>query len=312
METPNPFNVRTAAELLAATVTPRPFILDPILSPGSAALIWGPSGVGKSFLALGLALAVAGGGSFLGWTAPRPRNVLYLDGEMSAAAVGARLRLFGSPPPSLHLWLAADQGGRPLDLTTLDGLERLVRGWRKVPDLIVIDSLSSLVGVRGGDSERWSEMRYFLGLQKRAARAVVMVHHANRDGAMRGLSQRADAMDLIMALRRPRDWQPTDGARVELRLEKPRHQIGAAAAPIEAQLCPGADGTAQWQWHRGGSRDLQRALPLFEKGMSAEAVAKAIGVSARTGYRLQQRAREGGCHGVSGIDLSPENASRFG
>jgi hypothetical protein len=58
-----PFNVRTATELLEATAVPLPFLLEPILSPGSAALICGPSGVGKSFLALGLAQAVAGGGS---------------------------------------------------------------------------------------------------------------------------------------------------------------------------------------------------------------------------------------------------------
>ncbi len=143
-------------------------------------------------------------------------------------------------------------------------------------------------------------MRYFLGLQKRGGRSVVMVPHANRDGAMRGLSQRADALDLIVALRRPRDWQPPDGARFELRFEKPRHQMGAAAAPIEAPLCTGPDGRAEWQRHRGGSRDLQRALPLLQQGMSAEAVAREIGVSPPTGYRLRQRARELGLMGCDG------------
>lgn len=49
-------------------------------------------------------------------------------------------------------------------------------------------------------------------------------------------------MDVIMALRRPRDWQPADGARFELRLEKARHQAGAVLEPFEAQLCTGADG----------------------------------------------------------------------
>ena len=73
---------------------------------------------------------------------------------------------------------------------------------------------------------------------------MVMVHHANRDGAMRGISRRADAMDLVMALRRPRDWRPADGARFELHLEKARLLAGAGLAPIEAQLCTGADGLA--------------------------------------------------------------------
>jgi hypothetical protein len=96
-------------------------------------------------------------------------------------------------------------------------------------------------------------------------------------------------MDLIMALRRPRDWQPSDRARFELHVEKTR---GAQFAPIEARLCPGVDGTAHWQWHRAGSAPLRLAAPLLQQGMSAEAVGKAIGVSPRTAYRLQRRARE--------------------
>jgi hypothetical protein len=160
-------------------------------------------------------------------------------------------------------------------------------------ELVVIDSLSSLAGgLLQPDTERWHEMRYFLGLQQRFGRSIVMVHHANRDGALRGNSRRADAMDVVMALRRPRDWQPADGARFELRLEKARHQSGAELVPIEAQLCAGADGLGQRQWHRGESAAFRRAAPLLQQGMSAEAVAKAIGVSARTAYRLQRRARE--------------------
>ena len=135
-------------------------------------------------------------------------------------------------------------------------------------------------------------MGSFLAFQQRMGRAVVLVHHANREGALRGTSRRIDAMDVVIALRRPHDWQPADGARFELRLEKTRHQSGAGLAPVEAQLRTGPDGRAKWQWHRGGSAALRRAAPLLQQGMSAEAVGKAIGVSPRTAYRLQRQARE--------------------
>jgi hypothetical protein len=283
--------IRSAAELAAAADAPPPFVLAPLIRPGTATLVYGPAGVGKSFLALGLAWAAAGGGSFLGWTAPRPHKVLYLDGEMSPQAVAGRLRLFGPPPPSLRMWLAMEQPGPRLDLSTEDGIVRLIASWGAV-DLVVVDSFSSLAGVTHNDPERWTEMGQFLAFQRSVDRAVVLVQHANRDGAMRGNSRRADAMDVIMALRRPRDWQPADGARFELRLEKARHQTGEGLEPIEAQLCTGADGNAHWQWHRGGSAALRRAAPLLQQGMSAEAVGKAIGVSPRTAYRLQRRARE--------------------
>jgi hypothetical protein len=176
--------------------------------------------------------------------------------------------------------------GPGLDLSTLDGLSRLVDSWGEV-DLVIIGG-----GFKQQAPDRWHEMRYFLGLQRRAKRAVVMVHHANRVGAMRGIGRRADAMDLIMALRRPRDWQPAAGARFALHLERARHLTGPGLAPIEAQLCAGPDGCAEWQWHRGESAALRRATALLQQGTSAEAVGKAIGVSPRTAYRLQRRARE--------------------
>jgi hypothetical protein len=288
MENASLLTIRSAADLLDAA-PPQPFILEPILAPGTLALIYGPPGVGKSFLALGLALAAAGAGSLLGWTAPRRHKVLYLDGEMRRDAVARRLRLFGRPPRSLKMWLATEDSGSPLDLATEDGIVRLMASWQGV-ELVIVDSLASLAGTSRNDPERWPEMRQFLLYQQSVGRAVLLVHHANRSGALRGISQRAAAMDVVMALRRPRDWQPADGARFELRLEKARHQTGAA--PIEAQLCTGPDGRARWQWHQGGSADLRRAAPLLQQGMSAEAVAKAIGVSPRTAYRLKRQARE--------------------
>ncbi len=210
---------------------------------------------------------------------------------MSREAVSRRLRLFGPPPPSLHLWLSSDETGPKLDLSGFDGLLRLANVARDM-DLVVIDSLPSLTATTHRDPQRWLEFRHYLAVQQRERRAVVMVHHANRDGALHGIGERAFAVDLVMAVRRPRDWQPADGARFEVRLEKTRHQTGAEDGRLEAQLQTDADGRGHWQWSRGGSAALRRALPLLQQGMSAEAVGRAIGVAPRTAYRLQRRARE--------------------
>ena len=74
-----------ATELAGAAFPPPEAILAPILSRGSQCLMYGPSGVGKSLVALGIAHAAATGGSFLGWHAPRPHRVLYLDGYTTRA-----------------------------------------------------------------------------------------------------------------------------------------------------------------------------------------------------------------------------------
>src|SRR5712671_6357378 len=110
-----------ATELMVADLPERQSLLDPILASDSLALLYGPRGLGKTFVALGIAWAVAGGGSFLGWRAERPRKVLYIDGEMAATDLQARLRMLGSAPPDLE-FLSADLGeGTMPDLGYMEG-----------------------------------------------------------------------------------------------------------------------------------------------------------------------------------------------
>ena len=89
-----------ATELMVADLPERESLLDPILSSNTLALLYGPRGLGKTFVALGIAWAAASGASFLGWTASRPHRVLYIDGEMAATDMKQRLLMFGSAPPS--------------------------------------------------------------------------------------------------------------------------------------------------------------------------------------------------------------------
>ena len=225
----------SARELAAAEGAALPAVLDPLLPAGDVALVYGPSGVGKSLLALGIACAAAAGSSFLGWRAPRPHRVLYVDGKATAGHLQRRLALFGPPPASLDFWLASRDDGPILDLSQGAGQERLVAGWGQ-PELVVLDDLSSLAGLRSGDPDRWPELQRFLQLQRSLGRAVLMVHHANSRGTLRGGSRREDVIDLVLALRPPPAWTAAQGARFEIHVEKARNVHGAALQPILATL----------------------------------------------------------------------------
>jgi putative DNA primase/helicase len=275
----------SAPELAAAASGAADFVLDPLLEAGDVALVFGPGGIGKSWLALGIAHAVAAGTPVLGWRPPRPRDVLYVDGRSTAGQLRRRLALFGPPPPALDLWLASRDDGPVLDLSCADGQERLVAGWGH-PELVVLDDLASLAGLQGGDPDRWHELQRFLQLQRSLGRAVLMVHHANRRGGARGGSRREDVADLVLALRPPRDWRAAGPARFEIHVEKARRLHGAAMAPVLAELR--AEG-----WRSGAARagTLDRAVALLETGMNAEAMGVALGVSRATAFRLQQQAR---------------------
>lgn len=287
-----------ATDLVQAELPERTAILDPILSTKSLALLYGPRGLGKTFVALAIAWAAASGASFLGWRASRPHRVLYIDGEMAAVDIQKRLKLLGPAPPSLDFMLADMQTVAPPDLGDGEGQRRLMESWGH-PELVVLDNLSSLVGFKRGDPDPWSGLQRFLMLQRRFGRAVLLVHHANKQGLQRGTNRREDLLDLVMAMRRPADYEPQQGARFEIHFEKARGLHGDAVEPIEARLEIGTSatappGSAHWSWRPLDGARLEQAACLLDQGLSAAKMARAIGVSRATGYRLRERARRSG------------------
>jgi len=279
-----------ATELMVADLPERRFLLDPILTSNTLALLYGPRGLGKTFVALGIAWAAASGASFLNWTASRPHRVLYIDGEMAAVDLRERLRLLGSAPPTLQ-FLVADLSTHSLpDLGYYEGQGRLQEIWGD-PELVVIDNLSSLAGFKSGDPDCWTELQRFLMLQRRSGRAVLVLHHANKEGDQRGTNRREDVLDLVMALRRPADWQSSDGARFELHFEKARGLQGEAIEPMEARIRTDNQGVARWEWRPLQQTELERLVALISQGLSPRQAGRELGLSNGTLYRLRNKAR---------------------
>ena len=81
----------TATEFLATTFPPREYVIEPAIPTQGLALVYAPRGTGKTHVSLGIAYAVACGGPFLRWTAPKPRRTLFVDGEMPGVALQERL-----------------------------------------------------------------------------------------------------------------------------------------------------------------------------------------------------------------------------
>ena len=69
-------------DFVALPLPQRQHVLAPILPERGLAMLFAPRGVGKTQVAVNIGWAVACGQPFFRWYAPKPRRVLYVDGEM--------------------------------------------------------------------------------------------------------------------------------------------------------------------------------------------------------------------------------------
>ena len=282
----------SASSLLSTEVPEQSAVLAPHFHEGTLCLLYGPRGLGKTFLAMSIAWAAASGTSILSWTASRTHRVVYVDGEMAAADMKRRVAAFGAPPDNLRLILSALSGKRRLpDLAEFAGQETLWKACgKRWPDVLVLDNLSSLAGFHMGNPDPWMKMQPFFLMLRRVGTTVIIVHHANKDGSQRGSSQKEDVLDLVLALRRPIDYSQSQGARFELHIEKSRGVCGAAVEPIEARLRFGPDGQIQWDWEPLEQHDLHRVTGLLRQGLNPNQIARELGISKSKAYRLREQA----------------------
>ena len=296
-------------------------LLNPILPERSLAMLYAPRGIGKSWLGLSIGLAVASGAPLLRWTVPRPRHVLYVDGEMPLAELQLRLASIKAgmgvaiPNHGFRI-LAADNTEAGINLSSNEGQQALEPHLAHI-DLLILDNLSTLMASGSeGASDAWLPMQNWLLRLRRMGIAVLLIHHAGVNGRQRGTSRREDALDTVIALRRPVDYSPKEGARFEVHIEKARALVGEGALPFEALVSDSGKPGIQWL-----ARDLkppifQQAAELFASGRTVRQVKEILGISHGEAGRLRLRAAAEGLLEPNGEDgeEEPEIApgGRFG
>jgi DNA repair protein RadA/Sms len=158
--------------------------------PGSAMLVGGDPGIGKSTLLLQIGAKLATNG----------RNVVYVSGEESAEQVRLRaIRLgLGKSPVKL----AAATSVRDV-LTTLDG---------DSPDLLVIDSIQTMhsdliEGAPGTVSQVRASAQELVRFAKERGVAVVLVGHVTKDGTIAGPRVLEHMVDTVLSFEGERSHQ---------------------------------------------------------------------------------------------------------
>lgn len=215
----------------------------PVFCAGHLGQVFAERGIGKTWLLQSLAMAAATGGRCLDFEAPTPVYVLYIDGEMSSQDTQERFvqmadLLDVSPGDRLSVVAADWQADYLRRLDTPEG-QAMVEPHIDRADLILIDNRSCLFDSEGEkDPTAWQPAQEWLLSLRRRGKAVLMAHHANRQGGARGLSKSEDQLNLIVKLARPDNYTADQGSRFTATFEKARGAHGLAVAPFTASLTP--------------------------------------------------------------------------
>lgn len=179
-----------------------------ILSPGDTAVLYGESGAGKTFLALDMAWSIARGEPWGGHKCNRAA-VLYvsLEGrhgfETRTLAIrnhrGDTAGHFAELVPSIAL--IKDKAGALGVATIVEAATQLSARVGCAVGLIIVDTLARATA--GDDENDTAAMAFFVEqrmaeISRQTGAAVLVVHHPNKSGTMRGSSVLKGAADCVL------------------------------------------------------------------------------------------------------------------
>jgi KaiC/GvpD/RAD55 family RecA-like ATPase len=294
--------VDTIGEFLGYEFPPRQWVMEPIIPQQGLTMCFSWRGTGKTYVSLGIAYAVAAGGKFLRWSAPVPRKTLFIDGEMTGTMMQQRLReiALGSKAEAaedaLHVLTPDRQTLGIMPNLSTDGGRATVEAYIKRHNIkfVVIDNISALYGAaKDNDAESWMPMQGWLRHLRFEGVSVLLVHHTGKGGEQRGTSSREDILDVSIKLKRPSDYQTSDGCRFEVHFEKTRGIFGTDAEPFEAKLVI-IDGAATWTMKGVKENINDQIAELTDLGMKPAEIAAELQCHRATVYRAVKRGKSGG------------------
>ena len=302
--------LHSGATFVAQDTAPRPALLSSFFREGDFGFIYAPRGVGKTWLAMLMARAVAEGSALGEWPAgdAGPQRVCYVDGEVNLpdAIERARLVQMSAGVHWLHHETITALTGRGLNLADPVQqralLEMLIKNKIRV---VFLDNLSCLMrGVAENEADDWEMVLDWLLDIRRAGISVVLIHHAGRNGEMRGTSRREDAAHWIVKLEDAGDSDST-GAVFKSRFTKNRNtRHGSASCPplIWTLTTEGDRLTVNCERHS----DADALVDLVKGGMtSAREISAELGVTPGTVSKWARKAQDSGRIRIEGRQYKP-------
>ena len=289
---------RDSAGIEALGLPPRNPILGDWFKEGDLGFIYAPRGIGKTWLSLAIASAVANGRRLGPWEAHGVWPVCYVDGEMALDGMKERMHGMEAGPnlsilnheALFHLTAKVLNIAEPETQKAL--MDHCLETGQRA---LVLDNLSCLAsGMEENKADHWEAVLNWLLAMRRHKVAVLIVHHAGRNGEMRGTSKREDSAFWVLRLDAVNeDKAGTDRqTRFISRFTKERNS-GRQHAPVEWTFQTGPEGLTRISHKEPDKMDILRQW--IEAGLDTPTdIAQEIGVTKGTVSKWAKKAQQAG------------------
>lgn len=206
-----PMKAMSLNELFAAGGSKIDWRIKDVLPLQGVGILGGPSGIGKTWMLLDLAIECAVGGKWIGHLETTKGRVLYIDEESSHMLLRHHLtRLLtakNQTNASLDLFFAVEQGLRLTNSNSVEKLGKLLD--EKKPDLVIVDTLIRVHDAEENSASAMSQVfEVIRHLRQRHGCAFLFADHQRKPGAtmtspefmLRGSSDKVAAVDTLLSV----------------------------------------------------------------------------------------------------------------
>ena len=253
----------TLGELAVMDIPKRKAIIDPLIMEGSSMEINGGTGIGKTWFTLEMLCSICTGEKFLGkYEIANPRPVYYIDGEMPLDSIRERMNMImaryiykykvseipfhiSNPLLFKNNFIPKINDTKITQPMFKDEVKRFSDIYQK-PLFICFDNLSCLTDYKENDNDDWTSMLDMYTELKHEGHSICHVHHVGKGGQQRGASRKHDALDTVIHLKRPEEYDASEGAVFNVRFDKHRHFAGEYARSFKCAIKVDDNNKVSW------------------------------------------------------------------
>lgn len=257
------FKSITLGELTVMDIPKRKAIIDPLVMEGSSMEINGGTGIGKTWFTLEMLCSIATGEKFLGkYEVANPRPVFYIDGEMPLDSIRERMNMImaryiynykvseipfhiSNPLLFKNNFIPKINDTKITQPLFKDEVKRFADIHQK-PIFICFDNLSCLTDYKENDNDDWTSMLDMYTELKHEGHSICHVHHVGKGGSQRGASRKHDALDTVIHLKRPEEYDASEGAVFNVKFDKHRHFAGEHARSFKCAIKVDDNNKVSW------------------------------------------------------------------